>query len=155
MKNGKYRSYPTPVQCLVARGTKHCGRCDRQRKLKFFSKSNNTPCGYSSWCKECNRNYDKENRERFRKRKEKEWRLREYGVTPEEFKCLRKKQKNKCAVCKRKFGRTRWTKPRIDHCHLTKKKRGLLCNRCNMALGLLGDSKKIVSSALQYLRRKN
>jgi hypothetical protein len=41
----------------------------------------------------------------------------------------------------------------FDHCHQTNKFRGLLCGKCNKALGLFGDSAGIISSALEYLER--
>ena len=39
----------------------------------------------------------------------------------------------------------------IDHCHDTKKPRGLLCHNCNTALGLLGDDVQIILGLSQYL----
>ena len=38
----------------------------------------------------------------------------------------------------------------IDHCHDTKKPRGLLCHNCNTALGLLGDDLQIILGLSQY-----
>jgi len=39
----------------------------------------------------------------------------------------------------------------VDHNHDTGEVRGLLCNRCNRAIGLLGDSIDILESAISYL----
>ena len=39
-----------------------------------------------------------------------------------------------------------------DHCHSTMEFRGVLCNRCNRALGLLGDTIESVEKALNYLK---
>ena len=39
----------------------------------------------------------------------------------------------------------------IDHCHDTKKPRGLLCHQCNTALGLLGDNVQVILGLSQYL----
>ena len=41
----------------------------------------------------------------------------------------------------------------IDHCHDTKKPRGLLCHNCNTALGLLGDNVEVILGLSQYLAR--
>lgn len=41
----------------------------------------------------------------------------------------------------------------IDHCHDTGRFRGLLCDRCNRGIGMLGDSAEPVQRALDYLRR--
>lgn len=39
----------------------------------------------------------------------------------------------------------------IDHCHSTGAFRGWLCNKCNMAIGALGDNTEGVRKALNYL----
>lgn len=39
----------------------------------------------------------------------------------------------------------------IDHCHATGKVRGLLCARCNTALGLMRDSPDLLMDAATYL----
>lgn len=41
----------------------------------------------------------------------------------------------------------------VDHCHETGKIRGLLCNKCNTGMGLLGDSIEGLQAAIDYLRR--
>ncbi len=41
----------------------------------------------------------------------------------------------------------------LDHDHTTGAFRGWLCNRCNLALGHLGDNIKGLERALAYLRR--
>lgn len=41
----------------------------------------------------------------------------------------------------------------VDHCHQTGKIRGLLCQKCNMALGLLNDSVEILETAIRYLKK--
>jgi hypothetical protein len=40
----------------------------------------------------------------------------------------------------------------LDHCHLSGKFRGWLCNNCNVALGKLGDTEAGVLNLLRYLR---
>jgi hypothetical protein len=41
----------------------------------------------------------------------------------------------------------------VDHDHVSGAFRGWLCNRCNMAIGLLGDDLASVEKAAAYLRR--
>jgi hypothetical protein len=39
----------------------------------------------------------------------------------------------------------------VDHNHLTKKVRGLLCHNCNIRIGLSGDDVELLHSAASYL----
>lgn len=48
----------------------------------------------------------------------------------------------------------RWKKLNIDHCHKTNRFRGMLCLRCNQALGLLRDDPKLLVKAAAYLKKK-
>src|SRR6266576_5353448 len=53
-----------------------------------------------------------------------------YGITLQDYNDLYEQQKGKCKLCKIKKSRLE-----VDHNHLTKKVRGLLCGRCNTKLG--------------------
>ena len=55
-----------------------------------------------------------------------------------------------CAVCGDPPGRTAL---HVDHSHDTGAVRGLLCFRCNSALGNLRDDPAIIASALAYVSR--
>lgn len=58
-------------------------------------------------------------------------------------------QKGLCAICKRISHRALCA----DHCHETGKYRELLCFKCNMALGFIGDSEDIALAMAAYLRK--
>lgn len=55
-------------------------------------------------------------------------------------------QNNRCAICLRDKVRLG-----VDHDHSTGRVRGLLCHKCNAAIGLLEDSRFRLKSALKYL----
>lgn len=56
-----------------------------------------------------------------------------------------------CGICgKEPTGSRRLA---IDHDHNTGLVRGLLCHRCNGAIGLLGDSAEAMEAAIKYLAR--
>lgn len=76
---------------------------------------------------------------------------KKFGITKEEYARLLKKQKGCCAVCKRP-PTGRFKRLAVDHCHKTKKIRGLLCSGCNRAMGYLGDSPQTLQRAVNYLR---
>lgn len=76
-------------------------------------------------------------------------RMRKHGIPLETFQTMRRTQKDVCGICKRTFLET----PYVDHCHKTGQIRGLLCRRCNTALGSFNDSLEILDSAKEYLRQ--
>lgn len=80
------------------------------------------------------------------------YRLRnKYGLTHEEAKNLYQKQRTgNCEICGQKSDKTL----HIDHDHITKRVRGILCRSCNLALGFLGDSAHIARQAALYLEKK-
>lgn len=60
---------------------------------------------------------------------------------------------NACECCGKPFGEQMKDAPRLDHCHLTRTFRGWLCNGCNIALGLVGDTPEGVERLLRYITR--
>jgi hypothetical protein len=91
-------------------------------------------------------------RENFRRRHL----MRKFGITPEDYQRLHDEQRGLCASCGQpeididaRSKQVRYLA--IDHCHATGKVRGLLCRRCNTALGLLGDDVTGVRRLLAYL----
>lgn len=69
-----------------------------------------------------------------------------YGVELEVIDRMRKKQKGKCAVCKKT------KKLVIDHCHRQNKLRELLCDRCNVGLSYV-EQPEFLERALEYLTK--
>ncbi len=41
----------------------------------------------------------------------------------------------------------------IDHCHESRKVRGVLCNSCNLGLGFFKDNAVSLESAIKYLKK--
>ena len=79
-----------------------------------------------------------------------------YGLTVAQYDEMFAAQGGCCAVCGRPESRMKGGKVArlsVDHDHKTGKVRGLLCDKHNRALGLLGDSADIVECAAAYLRR--
>jgi hypothetical protein len=78
-----------------------------------------------------------------------------YGITEAQFNEMNENQGGLCAICRRpNLNGFKGTKGLyVDHCHETKKVRGLLCNHCNRALGLLGDSIESLERAILYLKK--
>ena len=76
-----------------------------------------------------------------------------YGLQPDEYAALMKKQGGKCAIC-----RTKPTGKRglhVDHHHETGVVRGLLCSSCNTAIGMLRDNSIMIRRAAKYVEFHN
>jgi hypothetical protein len=75
-----------------------------------------------------------------------------YGLTFVEYEKLLEKQHFGCAICGRTQVENFKKRLCVDHCHATGKVRGLLCTRCNTALGQLGDTVESMTKVLNYLK---
>jgi hypothetical protein len=75
-----------------------------------------------------------------------------FGITLERFDQMLRSQGFACAICGngKSGGRGLW---HVDHCHQTKRIRGLLCHNCNTALGLFKENPVIIRSAMTYLKK--
>jgi len=76
-----------------------------------------------------------------------------HGLSITEFDNLLLAQDNKCLICGQPLDLLNPKLIHIDHNHLTGKVRGILCNKCNMAIGLLRDNPEYIRNALEYLER--
>lgn len=101
----------------------------------------------SNSCVECSRlNMQKRKEESKWKRIEKL-----YGVTKSIFDLMLKDQDHKCAICESEIKES----AHIDHCHTDGHVRGLLCSRCNQAIGLLDEDTERMKKAVSYIRRSH
>jgi hypothetical protein len=92
---------------------------------------------------EWNRNHPKERLSTTNK-----WRIRRvYGLKLSEYAEMLEQQEGICAIAS-------CSNPakHIDHCHKTGKVRGILCRKCNSALGFLGDNVQLLEDAIEYLK---
>ena len=74
-------------------------------------------------------------------------RLKKYGITTADFAAMLAAQSFACDICRAEGELV------IDHDHDSGEVRGLLCPRCNSALGLFGDMPVILDRAAVYLKR--
>lgn len=84
------------------------------------------------------------------------WQLQyRYGLSADEYAAIVASQGGRCAVCARvPSGKGKKSATlHVDHDHTTGHVRGLLCDACNRAIGLLGDSVAKLTSAAMYLAR--
>jgi len=105
--------------------------------------------------------YAKDNRERLnevhktwrRNNPESMWKYflkYKYKLSPEQYKDIFEKQNGVCAICN--GNNKRFKTLVVDHCHKKKKVRGLLCDNCNVSLGLMNESIERLENAINYLK---
>ncbi len=80
------------------------------------------------------------------------WFRTRYGITPDDFLEMYSAQQGRCAICLTDFPSV-WLTP-IDHCHRTGRVCGLLCYRCNSAIGKLQESSAVLLRAAEYVRTR-
>lgn len=76
--------------------------------------------------------------------------LAKYGITPADFDRMNAAQGGRCATCRALPCRGRL---HVDHDHETGIVRGLLCFRCNSALGLIEEDPTRLAALARYLER--
>ena len=73
-----------------------------------------------------------------------------YGITAKAYEQLLADQDGACAICRNKQKLLC-----VDHDHATGVVRGLLCRKCNAAIGLMGDDPSLLCKAANYLESHN
>jgi len=85
-------------------------------------------------------------------------RFRKYKISTSIFHSMLEYQDGRCAICGFDFSLTESAKkcdrPHIDHNHKTGNIRGLLCGKCNLALGLMEDDPDTLIAAANYIKSR-
>jgi hypothetical protein len=140
VKNDTKRVFPRKMNGELI----HCRRCEQYLpRSKFWSKN--------TYCKDCQSAIGHINN------------LNKYKLTRDQYVDLEKKQGGLCAICKKPEQKRKRLSVDHDHnCCPTNKNykqtcgsciRGLICFKCNIALGATNDSIKILNSMISYLKR--
>lgn len=115
-------------------GHKFCRGCQEIKPLSEWSQRPRATDGYHFRCREC---ISRRDRERHL--------AATYGLSPDDLTELLAQQDGRCAICLTAEA------IHIDHDHADGRIRGVLCFRCNAALGQLGDDADVVRRAADYL----
>lgn len=79
-----------------------------------------------------------------------------YGLEPGTVDRMFAEQDGRCKICRRTAdevgakGRN-GERLHVDQNHVTGEVRGLLCKKCNSAIGLMGDDPQLLAAAVDYL----
>ena len=126
---------------------KHCSVCNQDKPISEFQVHNSSKDGYRYLCKDCKRKQSKKYRNPERTKTYDRLRsLKSYNLSEFDYYNLVEKQNGQCIICNQK------TDLVIDHNHITKNVRGLLCSRCNVGLGLFKDNIQSLKNAIKYLQ---
>ena len=138
---------------------KICSRCKTEKSISEFNKSKPRKGGLNCWCRECFNKYQRDRRKLVPKSikygKDRKHNLcYKYGISLTDYNIMFQKQIGYCAICGK--CQSKLKKPLyVDHNHLTGKVRGLLCGKCNSALGYLDVDNShtlFLINAINYLK---
>jgi len=147
---------------------KQCPKCKNILSEDKFNKSNRRD-GLQTYCRSCHNSIQREKynndpmakvkrqlragrRKSLKPEAQRRSELKRlYGITLEQYVEMFVKQNEVCAVCKNSCITKKSLS--VDHDHETGKVRGLLCNRCNRALGMFMDDENILLSAAAYVKK--
>ena len=139
---------------------KVCRRCKEEKSRDEFGKSTHFSDGLQGECIPC-RKIINQNKREYRKRtpgkRKNEHLTYLYKITMAQYNEMLESQNGKCRICKRKDDDGKMLS--VDHDHeccpgrrsCGKCIRGLLCQRCNLIIGLVGDDASVLASAAEYL----
>ena len=141
-----------------------CTACNQPKPADAFGKSKGYRDGLRRQCNQCRsakgrtpaqreraRKWREANRERLRQEDRGLQKRYRYGLSLADIAAILSAQDGRCALCKTDRPGGRYGVFCVDHCHATGRVRGLLCHRCNVALGALGDGPEGLQAALDYV----
>jgi hypothetical protein len=152
--------YKKPDGSTATRKYTQCNFC---RNKAQYERRKNNPEAYERLKARWRRKAAKQKEDRpdmFKKRLEsykesgvlKGHHLKRYGVSLEQYLEMLRAQDYKCLICEVKAEELDRDLC-VDHCHTTGKIRGLLCNSCNTALGLLKEREDLILKAIEYIKK--
>lgn len=127
---------------------KTCCHCKQHKSTDSFTKRSQSKDGHHYYCRECSKKFSA----KFELDNPDYKLMKNYGISKEDYTSMLKNQNHSCAVCctpQKSISRAL----DVDHDHQSGKVRGLLCNKCNQALGLLKDNLQYITNLRNYLEK--
>lgn len=137
-----------PVLHQPQNGTKRCSKCGKEKVLRDFVPRPHTKAGYYPHCRHCASAQALVRYRRTRTIVSEKNRMKKYGLGAQDIAAMLSAQRWECPICRAELtGQSAC----VDHDHNTGRIRGLLCRRCNIAIGLLDDRVGACEAAIRYL----
>jgi hypothetical protein len=132
--------------------TKECTKCGITKTINEFNKDKLRKDGFEPACRKCNNTRQKKWRDKqtieYHRDRQRKWKLKGFNMSLSEYNYYVSIQDGKCAIC---HCLDETGDLCVDHDHVTNKIRGMLCKKCNLAIGHLKDSPVNALSAARYL----
>ena len=146
---------------IMAVTNKSCPACGKDKLITEFNKSKVRKDGHDWKCRQCKKSYYQENKEKINKKSKIDYQQNKdhykniflktkYGISLDEYNEKFQEQNGCCAIC----GRHQSTLIKtlgVDHDHISKEIRSLLCQKCNFLLGNADENIHVLLSAVEYL----
>lgn len=114
-----------------------------EEELPLFMKNKANKYGRKNKCVDCDNRERRKGGHRFINTNKIRVK-RDYGITIDYYnECM--STSDVCVLCGSNYRLC------YDHCHITGKFRGVLCERCNYGLGALKDDVQLLNKAIKYL----
>ena len=131
---------------------KVCNKCRQRKSSSEFNFNAASSSGYTACCKDCLRKYG-------RKRGRQDKLHNNFNMSELDYEMMLKSQNGVCAIC----GQPETLKSQngeimslaVDHQEKPFKVRGILCHKCNTALGGFNDDPILLQKAISYLRESS
>jgi|TARA_R110000868_G_scaffold345734_2_gene606849 hypothetical protein len=135
--------------------SKQCVKCLQEKSLDSFyeHKGERTSSGYRiNICSTCHAErsikWAKENKDKVKAHRRKRNLKAKYGISVEEYDKMFEEQNGSCFIC---FSLPTRRRLSVDHNHTTGQVRRLLCDKCNLAIGLLEEDQERLEKVRRYL----
>ncbi|QXJ19887.1 endonuclease VII domain-containing protein [Actinomadura graeca] len=129
----------------VPEGMKYCAQCQETKPVGEFGKNRAAASGLTTYCRPCHNKVMAETKQRLYGSDRNYLLKLRYGLTEEQVDQMIVRQGGVCVICLRAEAK------QVDHSHLTGVVRGILCFRCNGALGQFHDDPRCLGDAADYV----
>ena len=140
--------------------TIECCLCKENKNISEFGSRKDAKRKYKYFCIKCDslrkRKWERENPEKAKIMSENH-KLKKFGITRDIYYAMHDEQKGLCAICQQpekmvnRSGKI--VMLAVDHCHKSDNVRGLLCSKCNTAIGLFQEKIEYLELAITYLNK--
>ena len=132
LKTLKYKELTTPDDY-----EKVCNKCNILKPKSGYHKDSSKKDGLHTHCNECRKCAALQSM---------------YGITMKDKESIYAEQDGLCGICQEGVPFDLMV---VDHCHTTGEVRGLLCNPCNLFIGIAKDDIQTLANAIKYLDKNN